>query len=71
MAPIIMAEATALSTNLNSVVTSVTSSFTTTDLISVVTICIGAVSGYVILWFGVRKVLGAVKSGVFRGKLRV
>lgn len=60
-----------LETDLQSVVTAITGAFTTADLMTVVSAVIGAVAGYVVLWFGVRKIIKGVRSGIFGGKLRV
>lgn len=65
-----MGEST-LATNLNSVVTAIQNAFTTSDLMSVVTITIGAVAAYVVLWFGVRFVTRKVTRGIFGGRLHV
>lgn len=58
-----------LSTALQSVITSLTGAFSTSDLITVVTACIGAVAGYVVLWFGIRYIIKRVRNGVFKGKI--
>lgn len=64
-----MGETSTLSTQLQSVVTSLTSAFTTSDLLTIVTTCIAAVAGYVVLWFGIRYVIKRVRNGVFKGKM--
>ncbi len=58
-----------LSTAVQQVITSLTTAFTTSDLITIVTACVGAVAGYVVLWFGIRYVITRVRKGVFGGKL--
>lgn len=63
-----MGEST-LATNLQSIITSLTSAFTTSDLLTIVTACIAAVAGYVVLWFGIRYVIKRVRNGVFKGKM--
>lgn len=60
-----------LSSDLESVTTAITTAFTTSDLISIVTTGVGAVAGYVVLWFGVRYIAKLVKSGIFKGKFRL
>lgn len=65
-----MGESTStLATSLDSVVTSLTSAFSTSDLITIVTTCITAVAAYVILWFGVRYIIKRVKNGILKGKI--
>lgn len=56
--------------DLSGVVTGITGAFTTADLLAIVGVVIGAVAGYVVLWFGVRKLISAAKAGIFRGKLK-
>lgn len=63
-----MGEST-LATNLQSIVTALTGAFTTADLISIVTVTLTAVAGYVILWFGVRYIIRKVSKGILRGKI--
>lgn len=58
-----------LSTAIQSVITALTTAFTTSDLITIVTACIGAVAAYVVLWFGIRYVIKRVRKGVFGGRL--
>ena len=59
-----------LATAIDSIITSLTTAFTTSDLITIVTKMIGAVAIYVVLWFGIRYVIRCVRSAVFRGKLK-
>lgn len=63
-------EGNALSTAVDNIITALTTAFTTSDLITIVTKMIGAVAIYVVLWFSIRYVIRAVRSAVFRGKLR-
>lgn len=58
-----------LATSLQSLVTAITSAFTTSDLLSIVTVAITAVAGYVVLWFGIKFIIRKVRSGIFRGRL--
>lgn len=59
-----------LETAITNIITALTTAFTTGDLIMIVTKMVGAVAIYVVLWFGIRYVIRAVRSAVFRGKLR-
>lgn len=68
--PKFLAEAT-LSENLTSVINAIKDAFTTADLMTVVTLTIGAVAAYVVLWFGVRFVTRKVTRGIFGGRLHV
>lgn len=60
-----------LATELGKVVTALTTAFTTTDLMTVVTVTIGGVAIYLILWFGVRYVAKRVVKAIFGGRLHV
>lgn len=62
-------EGNTLATSLQSLVTAITSAFSTSDLLSIVTVAITAVAGYVVLWFGIRFIIRKLRSGIFRGKL--
>lgn len=59
-----------LATAVDNIITALTTAFTTSDLITIVTKMIGAVAIYVVLWFSIRYVIRAVRSAVFRGKLK-
>lgn len=62
-------EGNTLATSLQSLVTAITSAFTTSDLLSIVTVAITAVAGYVVLWFGIKFIIRKVRAGIFRGRL--
>lgn len=63
-------ETSVLETAITNIITALTTAFTTSDLIMIVTKMVGAVAIYVVLWFGIRYVIRAVRSAVFRGRLR-
>lgn len=49
----------------------VTSLITPTDIIIVIAGVIGAGMGFILAWFGIRKVVNALRNAILRGRLKV
>ena len=62
-----MEGASTITKTLEPLVTTITSTVSIADVISVV----GMVIGVALAWFGIRKLVGVVKNGVFKGKLSI
>lgn len=52
------------------IIDSLTTAFTTSDLVTIVTKMVAAVAIYCVLWFSIRYIIRCVRSAVFRGRLR-
>lgn len=52
------------------IVEAVTGAISPLDIIKIIAMTITAGMGFVLAWFGIRKVLKALKSAIFRGSLR-
>ncbi|MEM0173558.1 MAG: hypothetical protein QXI16_03515 [Sulfolobaceae archaeon] len=57
-------------TDLDAVKTALTTAFTPTEIASVIGIIIGAGVGFVLLWWGARKLVNAIIGAFKTGKLR-
>lgn len=52
------------------IVQSVTGAISPLDIIKLIAMTITAGMSFVLAWFGIRKVKGALKSAIFKGKIR-
>lgn len=52
------------------IVEAVTGAISPLDIIKIIAMTITAGMGFVLAWFGIRKVIKALKSAIFRGSLR-
>lgn len=52
------------------IVSAVTGSISPLDIIKLIAMTITAGMSFVLAWFGIRKVKGALKTAIFKGKIR-
>lgn len=53
------------------IVSAVTSVISPTDIIVVIAAVIAAGMGFVLAWFGIRKVINALRNAIMRGRLKI
>lgn len=59
---------TAGSLDFTPIANAMTSAISPTDIITVIAATIAAGAAFVVAWFGIRKVKGALSKGIFKGK---
>lgn len=57
--------------NIDPLTTALTSAITPDQLIAILASLVGVGMGFVLMWFGVRKAIGAFTAAVFGGRIRV
>ncbi len=57
--------------NVQPLITALTSAITPEQLIAVLASIVGVGMGFVLMWFGVRKAIGAFTAAVFGGRIQV
>lgn len=62
-------ESLASTLDFTGITSAVTSAITPTDIITVIAATIAAGIGFVLAWFGIRKVKGALSRAIFKGRL--
>lgn len=65
---LMLAEANAL--DFSAIISGLTSSITPAQIILIISAGVGACSGFVLAWIGVRKLLAMISSAISKGKLR-
>lgn len=57
--------------DLSGLITAMTGAITPAQLLAVIASVVGVGIGFVLMWFGARKAIGAFTSALERGKLRI
>ena len=55
----------------SSLISALQSAITPAQLLTILTSVVGVGILFVLMWFGIRKLMGAFQTAVFKGKLRV
>lgn len=71
MGQMLLAETTAEAIDFSPFITALTGAITVTQLLAVLASIVGVGMSFVLMWFGVRKAVGAFTAAVFGGRIRV
>lgn len=67
----VLTEAVTAAINVTPLVTALTTSVTPADVVALLAVVIGAGMGFVLVWFGSRKVISGFMGALKKGKLRI